>query len=90
MDQPLNDHGDRHFRKYPLRPDADACAMNVHHAMHGYAHGCDANDGRMSVWNEANVAGASDVDFVSDADIDRKQSDFHPPIVAYIWDCMMT
>lgn len=84
VDQPLNDHDDRHFRKYPLRPDADAYAMSVHHAMHGYAHGCDANDGQMNVLNEANVADALDVDFVSDADIDRKQNDFRPPIAAYI------
>lgn len=84
MDRPLNDRDDRHFRRYPLRPDADAYAMNVHRAKHGCAHGCGANGVQMNVLNEANVADALDDGFVLDADIDHKQSDFHPPIVAYI------
>lgn len=62
--QPLSDHDDRHFRKYPLRLDANAYgmndAMNVHHATHVRAHGYDVYDGQM---NEANVADALDADF---------------------------
>lgn len=84
MDRSLNDHDDRHFRKYPLHPDANAYAMNVHRVMHDYAYDCDANDVQMNVLNEANVVDASDVGFVSDADNGRKQSGFHPLIVAYI------
>ena len=88
MDQPLIDHDDRHFRKYPLRPDADAYemndAMNVLRALHDHACGCDASDGQMSASNEANVAGALDADFVSDVYTFRTRNDFPLLNAAYI------
>lgn len=88
MDQPLIDRDDRHFRKYPLRPDADACemndAMNVLRAIHDHACGCDASDGQMSASNGANVADALDADFVSDAYIVRTQNGFLLLNAAYI------
>lgn len=87
-DQPLIARDDRHFRKYPLRPGADACAMNdamnVLRAIHDHACGCDANDGQMSASNEANVAGALDADSVSDAYTVRTRSDFRLLNAAYI------
>lgn len=88
MDQPLNDHDDRHFRKYPLRPDANAYemndAMNARHAMYDCANDCDANDDRMSASNEANVVGALDADFALDVYTFHKQNDSLPLAVVDI------
>lgn len=85
VDQPLNDHDDRHFRKFPLRPAANAYgmndAMNGHRAMHDYAYDYDANDDRMSVSNVANAVDALDDGFALDVYIFHKQND-SPLLVA--------
>lgn len=74
--RPLFAH-DRHFRKFPPRPDADAYAMNdatnADHANHAHEHDCDAYDGRM---NAVNAVDELDVYFVWDADNGRKRNGF--------------
>lgn len=61
--RPLSDHDDRHFRKYPLRLDANAYAMNDVmsglHATYGRVRGYDVYGVRM---NAANAADAFDAD----------------------------
>lgn len=76
--RPLSDHDDRHSRKYPLRLDANACAMNDVmsglHAIHGRVRGYDVYGVQM---NAANAADALDADLGWDVCIFRKRSGFH-------------
>lgn len=75
--RPSSDHGDRHFRKYPLRLDANACAMNdamnARHAIHDRGHGYDVYDVQM---NEANAVDALGVYFGWDVCTFRKRNGF--------------
>lgn len=65
--RPLNDHYDRHFRKYHLHLDANAYAMsdvmNVHH-VYDHVYDYDAHDDQMNELNEVNVVDALDDDSV--------------------------
>lgn len=79
------DRDDRHFHKYPhLRSDASAYVMNDAMNAHDHAYGCDANDGRMSVLNVANVADALGSDFAADVYTFHIRNDFHLPTAVYI------